>query len=43
MNLWDLVTWLAAIALAGSAIVIFFFFVRDASSILNRDMHDQDR
>jgi hypothetical protein len=42
MNPWDLATWLSAIALAGSAVVIFVFFLRDAGSILNREMHGHD-
>jgi hypothetical protein len=42
MNPWDLATWLSAIALAGSAVVIFVFFLRDARSILNREMHGHD-
>ena len=40
MNPWDFVTWLAAIALAGTAVGIFGFFLRDASSIFNREMGD---
>jgi len=42
MNPWDLVTWLAAIALAASAAGIFVFFLRDARSILDREMHGHD-
>jgi hypothetical protein len=42
MNVWDLVTWLSSIALAGSAVGIFAFFLRDARSILVRDMHEHD-
>ena len=43
MNGWDVVTWFSSIALAGSAVVIFGFFLRDARSILNREMHDHDQ
>ena len=39
MNGWDIATWLSAVALAGSAVVIFAFFLRDARSIFNREMH----
>ncbi len=42
MNPWDAVTWLAAVALAAAAVGIFGFFLRDARSILNREMHDHD-
>ena len=43
MNAWDFVTWLSSIVLGASAVVIFVFFLRDARSILNREMHDQDK
>ncbi len=42
MNGWEIATWLAAIALAISAVVIFGFFLRDARGILNRDLHHSD-
>ena len=42
MNAWDVATWIAAFALAGSAIGIFVFFIRDAGSILNREMQKTD-
>ena len=42
MNPWDVVTWLAAVALALSAVVIFGFFLRDARSIFDREMHDRN-
>ena len=42
MNPWDFVTWVSAVLLAGSAAAIFYFFMRDARSILNREMHDHD-
>jgi len=42
MNPWDVVTWLSAVALAASAVGIFVFFLRDARSILNREMHGHD-
>jgi len=42
MNPWDIVTWLAAVALATSAVVIFGFFLRDARSIFDREMHDRN-
>ena len=42
MNAWDFVTWLSSIALGASAVVIFGYFLRDARSILNREMRDQD-
>jgi len=37
VNVWDLVTWLSALALAGSAVVIFILFLRDAGEIFARD------
>ena len=39
MNAWDIVTWLSAFLLAASAVGIFGFFLRDARSILIREMH----
>jgi len=42
VNAWDFVTWLSAIVLAVSAVVIFAYFLRDAGSILNREMHGDD-
>ena len=39
MNPWDVATWLAAVVLATSALVIFVFFLRDAASSLSRGMH----
>jgi hypothetical protein len=42
MNPWDFVTWLSSILLAASAAVIFGFFLRDARSILDREMHGHD-
>jgi bacteriorhodopsin len=42
MNPWDVVTWLSSIVLAVSAVVIFVFFLRDARSILNREMHGHE-
>ncbi len=42
MNAWDVVTWLSAVVLATSAVVIFVFFPRDARGILNREMHGHD-
>ena len=43
MNAWDFVTWLSSIMLATTAVVIFGFFLRDARSIFDREMHDQDK
>jgi hypothetical protein len=42
MNPWDLVTWLSAVVLATSAVVIFGFFLRDARSIFDREMHGHE-
>ena len=42
MNAWDIFTWICAIALAVSAVVIFGFFLRDARGILERDLHHSD-
>ena len=42
MNGWDFFTWVCAIALAVSAVVIFGFFLRDARGILERDLHRSD-
>ena len=43
MNAWDFVTWLSSLVLGVSAVVIFVFFLRDAGSILNREMRDQEK
>jgi hypothetical protein len=37
MNPWDLFTWIAAVVLAGGAVVIFIFFLRDAGEIFARE------
>ena len=42
MNAWDIVTWLSAVVLGACAVVIFGFFLRDARSILDREMHGHD-
>ena len=42
MNPWDVVTWLSAVVLGATAVGIFGFFLRDARSIFDRQMHDQD-
>ena len=42
MNAWDFVTWLSSVVLGLSAVVIFVYFLRDARSILNREMHGHD-
>ncbi len=42
MNGWDLLTWVMALLLAGSAIVMFAYFLRDARVILNRDRQEPD-
>jgi hypothetical protein len=42
MNAWDIATWLSAVVLGACAVVIFGFFLRDAGSILNREMHGHD-
>jgi hypothetical protein len=42
MNGWDVFTWLSCLVLAGSAIVIFVYFLRDAGAILRRERRDRD-
>jgi len=42
VNAWDIFTWICAIALAVSAVVIFGFFLRDARGILERDLQHAD-
>lgn len=37
MNGWDLFTWFNCAVLAGTAVVIFGFFLKDARSILTGD------
>jgi hypothetical protein len=34
MNGWDLFTWICSVALGVSAILIFWFFLRDAGDLL---------
>ena len=34
MNGWDVFTWVAAVILGVSAIVVFVFFLRDAGSVI---------
>ena len=40
MNGWDLFTWVCVFVLAGSALIIFGYFLRDARGILKRDKPD---
>ncbi|MCZ6642813.1 MAG: hypothetical protein O7G86_02810 [Gammaproteobacteria bacterium] len=42
MNGWDLFTWIMALALAGSAVVIFVYFLGDVQGILKRDQDKPD-
>ena len=42
MNGWDLVTWLSAVGLALSTVVIFVLFLRDARNILGRGRRGGD-
>jgi hypothetical protein len=37
MNGWDLLTWFMAFVLAGSAVLLFVYFLRDAGNILTMD------
>ena len=42
MNGWDVFTWVMALVLAGSALVIFAYYLRDARGILDRDRDKAD-
>ncbi|HEX9813876.1 MAG TPA: hypothetical protein VGB31_02890 [Myxococcota bacterium] len=42
MNGWDLFTWFNCVVLAGDAIIIFGFFLRDAKGILAGQQSDVD-
>ncbi len=42
MNGYDLFTWVMALVLGGSAVVIFAYFLRDARKILDRTRHGED-
>jgi hypothetical protein len=42
VNAWDLTTWLSAVGLAVSAVVIFVLFLRDAKDILGRARRERD-
>lgn len=42
MNGWDAFTWIMAVVLAGSALVIFAYFLRDARGVLNRSRDEPD-
>ena len=37
MNPWDLLTWISAVVLGISGILIFAFFLRDARQITKRE------
>ena len=37
MNPWDLLTWVSAVVLTISAILIFVFFVRDALEFIRKE------
>ncbi len=42
MNGWDLFTWINALVLAASAVVIFAYFLRDARAVFERQGRDHD-
>ena len=42
MNPWDVLTWILSAALAGSAVLIFSLFLRDARGVLQRDASPPD-
>jgi hypothetical protein len=42
MNGWDLFTWFNCAVLAGTAVVIFGYFLKDARSILTGQRSDVD-
>ena len=37
MNPWDLLTWVSAVALVVSAILIFIYFLRDAREYIENE------
>jgi hypothetical protein len=43
MNGWDLFTWLNCVLLAGAALIIFCFFLRDVGGILTGQRRDDER
>ncbi|MCH7868920.1 MAG: hypothetical protein IH881_14580 [Myxococcales bacterium] len=43
MNPWDLLTWVAAVLLAASALTIFVFFAKDAREIFRGESTDRDK
>lgn len=42
MNGWDLFTWISAVTLGISAVLIFYFFVREARSPIDNDRGDPE-
>ena len=42
MNGWDLFTWIMALVLAGSAVIIFAYFLRDARGIIKQESEEPD-
>jgi hypothetical protein len=42
MNGWDLFTWFNSALLAGAAVVIFLFFLKDAGGILSGQGRESD-
>ncbi len=43
MNGWDLFTWINAIALLVSSVVIFLYFLRDARELLQGERKDDQK
>ncbi|HXV36263.1 MAG TPA: hypothetical protein VEC18_03895 [Myxococcota bacterium] len=43
MNGWDLFTWLNCVVLAGAALIIFCFFLRDVGGILAGQRRNDER
>ena len=43
MNGWDIFTWISSVVLAGSGLLIFVFFLRDARDMLKREKYEGDQ
>ena len=42
MNPWDLLTWISAVALGVSGILIFVYFLRDARDYIEKEKQRKD-
>jgi len=43
MNPWDLFTWISAVVLGVSGLLIFIFFMKDATAIIGKERQSKEK